>query len=170
MPLIKNISSRKILFTIALLCILSIAYAYYAQFHRGYQPCPLCIAERVILATTGLLALIYAIHNPLGWMRRVYGIILISIAIFGIKVAAHHQWLINLPEDQQPLSCGMPLAVLYDRVPLHSFLHTVLQGDAECSKVNWLILGMTGPTAVIVLCSLIIVLALIITSRDLKMR
>lgn len=168
MQLIKKTSSRKILFIIALLCILSIAYAYYAQFHLGYEPCPLCIAERVILAIIGLLALIYAIHNPLGWVRRIYGVVLISIAIFGIKVAAHHQWLINLPADQQPLSCGMPLAVLYQRVPLHSFLHTVLQGDAECSKVNWLILGMTGPIAVIVLCSVVIALALIITSRQLE--
>jgi len=62
----------------------------------------------------------------------------------------------------------MPLGVLYDRVPLHSFLHTVLQGDAECGKVTWKILGLTPPVAVTILCCVIILIAAIIFLRQAK--
>jgi disulfide bond formation protein DsbB len=165
MPIFSN--RIRFLF-IALLCAYSLAYAYYAQFYLGQEPCPLCIVQRVILAAIGLLALIYAIHNPQNWLSRLYGVIITGFAIFGIKVAAHHVWLTNLPADQQPLSCGMPLDVLYDQLPLTGFIHKILQGDAECAKVKWLVFGMSAPAAVIVLCSIIILVSLTVIFKKKK--
>lgn len=141
------------------MCAGSLLYAYYAQFVLGKEPCPLCIAERIIIVATGLLGLIFAIHSPKGIVNKIYSIIIILITLFGVKIAVHHIWLMNLPIDQQPVSCGMPLNILFQRVTLNSFIHTVLQGDAECGKINWKILGMTGPEAVLLLCIFIIVLA-----------
>ena len=170
MRFLKNITTRQLFFLMALLCCSSVAFAFYAEYYQGMEPCPLCIAERVVIGTIGLLALIYALHNPTGWMRKIYSLILISCALFGIKIAAHHLWLMGLPPELQPLSCGLPLSVLFQKVPLHSFLHTVLQGDAECGKVTWLIFGLKPPFALIILCSIIILLSLTTLCRKLKIR
>ena len=158
-------NNRTIFFIITFFCAISLAYAYYAQYYQNLEPCPLCIAQRLIIAVILLLSLLYGIHNPKTVLSKVYSLVLISFAAFGIKTAAHHQWLMNLPPEQQPLSCGMPLDVLFRRVPLDSFLHTVLQGDAECGKVTWIIFGITPPIAVILLCGFVILLSLVILLR-----
>ena len=161
----KLLNNRTIYFAIAVLATISIAYAFYAEFYQHIEPCPLCIVQRVIIGVIAILAFIFAIHNPQNFISKIYSIVLIAISTFEIKTAVHHQWLMNLPPEQQPLSCGMPLSVLFKKVPLNSFLHTVLQGDAECSKVTWVIFGITPPIALIILCSTTILLCLIILFR-----
>lgn len=153
--------NRTILSAIIALIILALCYAFYAEFAMHLEPCPLCIAERVILATIVLPALIFLIHNPKQLIFRwLYSIIIFALAAFGIKTSAHHVWLTNLPPDQQPLSCGMPLGMMYQNLPINSFLHKVLAGDAECAKVDWHILGLSAPMAVLLLFSIIILLTL----------
>lgn len=156
------ISKRILLVLIFLLCICSISYALFAEYHNFIKPCPLCIAQRIIIAIIGIFALLFALHNPQNILMRIYGLIITGISAFGIKVAAHHLWLMNLPPDQQPLSCGMPLEVLYKKLPLNNFIGYILKGDGECGKVNWTILGMSGPAAVIVLLSVCIIISLYI--------
>jgi disulfide bond formation protein DsbB len=91
---------------------------------------------------------------------------MIIIAGFGIKVSIHHVWLTELPPEQQPLSCGMPLDVMYQNLPFWHFLHKVLMGSAECAKVNWQILGINAPTAVTLLFTLILLLVFGILVTD----
>ena len=152
--------ANKIFLIIFVLCLASVAYALYAELYLNATPCPLCIAQRVIIAGIGLLALIFAIHNPHNWLKYIYNLIIAGLAIFGIKVAAHHIWLINLPPEKQPLSCGMPLEILYKKLPLNNFISHILQGDAECGKVNWIIFGVNAPTAVVILCSIVLLLVI----------
>lgn len=168
MQLLKQLTSRKIFFLITILCGASVAYAFYAEFVQRIDPCPLCIAQRVILIVITILAFIYALHNPQNIVSRIYGLVLTTLALINIKLASHHLWLMNLPADQQPMSCGMPLEMLYQRVPLKSFLHTVLQGDAECGKINWTIVGLTPPVAVIILSSIVALLALFVVFKKKK--
>jgi protein dithiol:quinone oxidoreductase len=137
---------------IFLICAATLAYAYYSQYYQGANPCPLCIAQRVIIAIIGLLSLLFSIFGASGLFNKLSSLVVAGFAIFGIKIAAHHLYLMNLPPEQQPLSCGMPLEILYQKLPLTGFIHYILQGDAECGKVNWLVFGMKGPTAMIVLC------------------
>ena len=142
-----NIKNRSILLLISVICILTIAYALYAEYFQGQEPCPLCIAQRVIVIIIGIIAIIGFLINSTGVIVRIIALINTGFAIFGIKVAYHHIWLQNLPEDQQPLSCGMPLGMLYDKLPLDGFLKYVLAGDGECAKISWKILGMSAPMA-----------------------
>ena len=53
------------------LCAGLLAYAYFAQFSLGLEPCPLCIFQRVGVFVTGTIFLLAAIHNPRGWGARV---------------------------------------------------------------------------------------------------
>jgi len=154
------LTNRKKISVIIALVLISLGYAFYAEFALNLEPCPLCIVERVILATILVPALIFLMHNPRNKLFKcLYSLVIIGISGFGIKVAAHHVWLTQLPPEQQPLSCGMPLGVMYQSLPLHSFLHKILEGDAECAKVTWHILGINAPNAVLILFVIIILIS-----------
>jgi disulfide bond formation protein DsbB len=149
---------NKPLMLIFLICTAVLAYAYYSQYYMGAAPCPLCIVQRLVLFAIGLLALIFGLFGVSGIFNKIVSIIIAGVAVFGISVAKRHLHLMNLPPDQQPLSCGIPLEIQFERLPFRNFLHYVLQGDAECGKINWLVFGMKGPTAMIALCGVILVI------------
>ena len=143
--------NRTIFALISLICICTIAYAFYAQYYQNQQPCPLCIAQRVIIAIIGIVAILGFLTNGNWWLSRIIALINTGFAIFGIKTAYHHVWLQNLPLDQQPLSCGMPLEIMYKRLPLDGFLKYILAGDGECAKISWKIFGISAPMASLIL-------------------
>jgi disulfide bond formation protein DsbB len=144
-----NITRRSAFILITLLTLTSVGYSIYAQIYQHQQPCPLCIVQRTLITSIGILALIFTIHNPRGLLGRFYGLVIVVLSGFTIKIASHHLWLINLPKEQQPLSCGMPLNLMFKRLPLGKFLNNILQGDAECGDVTWTILSFNPPTMVI---------------------
>ena len=123
----------------------SVAFALFSQYHDLVEPCPLCIAQRVIYFLIGLVAIFAFFHKSLSFPSKVYALILLAIAAFGAKVAYHHVWLQSLPPEQWPASCGMPLSVLYKQIPLTGFIHTILSGTAECAMINWKVFGISGP-------------------------
>ena len=140
-----NLIQRRMLYgLIFLLCFSALGYAMYSQYFNHVEPCPLCIAQRIIYLAIAIPALIGFIHKPSSLANLIYAIIILAIAIFGIKTAAHHIWLQNLPPEDWPASCGMPLDVLYQKIPLTGFIHTILSGSTECAMVNWRIFGISG--------------------------
>ncbi|MCC2644625.1 MAG: disulfide bond formation protein [Burkholderiales bacterium] len=149
---------NKPLLLIFLICAATIVYAYYAQYYQGVNPCPLCIVQRLVIAVIGLLCFMLGMTGVSGILNKICSLIIAGITIFGMVIAKRQLYLMNLPLDQQPLSCGMPLDIQFQRLPFNSFLHYVLQGDAECGKVNWLVFGMKPPTAMIVLCCIILLI------------
>ncbi|MCC2625848.1 MAG: disulfide bond formation protein [Burkholderiales bacterium] len=153
---------------IFLICTGVIAYAYFSQYSMHATPCPLCIVQRLVLIAVGLLALIFGLCGVSGLFNKIISIIIGGITAFGIHIAMRHLHMMNLPPDQQPLSCPMPLDVQFQRLPFSSFLHYVLQGDAECGKVNWLVFGMRGPTAMIVVCCIILLILIYNIFRKIK--
>lgn len=152
--------TNKVFLLIFLLCGSSILYSFYAQYHLKVVPCPLCITQRIIIIAICSLSLIFAIIKANGLITKIFNFIIAMLTVFGIGVALKHLWLINLPPEKQPLSCGIPLEVIYNKVPLSNFLQYILQGDAECAKIDWIVLGMKAPMAVVVLCSIILILTI----------
>jgi len=163
--------NKKIFLLIMVLCSVSIGYALYAQHYLGMDPCPLCMVQRLIIMVMIVVATIAYLHRGSSTLVvRIYAAIIFAFALFGIEVAAHHEWLTTLPLDQQPLSCGMPLALLYQDLPFSTFVHKILAGDAECGTIIWRVMGLHPPVAVIILCSIIAVLALVILVSKPKSR
>lgn len=142
--LFTKISQRMIFGLTFLLCYGALAFAVYAQYFNGAEPCPLCIVQRIVYAIIGLISLIAFVHNPKSYGNIIYGIIILALAVFGAKLAYHHMWLQSLPPEQWPASCGMPLSVLYKRVPLGGFIRTILSGSAECAMVTWKMFGISA--------------------------
>lgn len=126
-------------------CVLLLAYAYFAQFVLGYEPCPLCIFQRVGFIVLGLVFLLAAIHGPAGRAgRRIYGSLIGLVALAGASVSLRHLWLQSLPADQVP-ACGPGLDYMLEVFPLADALKMVFTGSGECAEVDWVFLGLSMP-------------------------
>ncbi len=132
-----------------LICAGLIAYALYAQFELGLDPCPLCIFQRIGIAALGVVFLIAALHNPRRGGARVYAILVALAALATIAVAARQLYIQHLPPGAIP-SCGAPLSAMLKFMPLTTVIRRVLSGSGECGVVNWTFLGLAMPAWVLI--------------------
>ncbi len=131
-------------------CAALLAYALYAQFHLGLEPCPLCIFQRIGLALLGVAFLAAAAHDPRARPARATYAALIGVAaLLTLGVAARHLYVQSLPPGTLP-SCGAPLAVLMKFMPVWQLIRKVLTGSGECGLVNWRFLGLAMPAWVLI--------------------
>ena len=130
-------------------CAGLLGYAYYAQFVLHLEPCPLCIFQRVGVFAIGLMFLIAAVHDPVGWARRVYASLLALSALATIGVAIRHLYIQSLPEGSVP-ACGASLDFMLKVFSLGEVLVKVLTGSGECAKVTWTFLGLAMPAWVLI--------------------
>lgn len=130
-------------------CAGLLAYAYYSQVVLHLEPCPLCIFQRVGVFSIGLLFLIAAAHDPVGWVRRVYASLLALAALATIGVAIRHLYIQSLPEGSVP-ACGASLDFMLKVFSLSEVLVKVLTGSGECAKVTWAFLGLSMPGWVLI--------------------
>ena len=129
----------------AALCAALLGYAFYTQFQGGLEPCPLCILQRVGFMALLAVAVLAAIHNPSGSRgRRVYGVLALLSAGFGLMVAGRHVWLQHLPADKVP-DCGPGLSYMLDSFPLSKTIKMIFTGSGECAKVDWTFVGLSMP-------------------------
>ena len=131
-----------------LACAALLAYAYYAQFILGLDPCPLCIFQRVGVIVTGLVFLLAAIHGPGRTARSVYGILAALAAVSGAAVSAWHLYIQNLPADEVP-ACGPGLDYMLDVFSFGETVRMVFTGSGECALVDWSFLGLSMPAWVL---------------------
>jgi len=132
-----------------LACVGMMAYALYAQYVLLLEPCPLCVFQRIATIGTGLVFLAAAIHNPTGWGRWVYTVLITLIAGTGVGVAGRHVWLQNLPADQIP-ACGPGFGYIMDAFPLSEALRLIFTGSGECATLDWSFLGLSMPAWVLI--------------------
>jgi disulfide bond formation protein DsbB len=130
-------------------CVGLLAYAYYAQAVLHLEPCPLCIFQRVGVFALGIVFLIAAAHDPVGWGRRVYAGLLGAAALATIGIAVRHLYIQSLPAGSVP-SCGASLDFMLKVFSLSEVLVKVLSGSGECAKVTWSFLGLAMPAWVLI--------------------
>lgn len=142
--MLNKIKPRLWYFFVALCCAALLGFAYYSQYVDYLDPCPLCIFQRVVFFSIGVIALLAAIHNPARTGQVVYGWLLVAGATIGGLIAGRHIWLQSLPPDQVP-ECGPGLNYMLDNFPITEVLSTVLRGSGSCAEVIWSFLGMSMP-------------------------
>lgn len=125
-------------------CVLGLAFALYLQHFRGYEPCPMCVFQRVAMLGGGLCFLLGAIHGPQRVGRWVYAGLAALASAGGAAIAGRHVWLQSLPEDQVP-ACGPTLDYLLDMMPVMEVVQMVLQGDGNCARIDARWLGLSLP-------------------------
>jgi protein dithiol:quinone oxidoreductase len=140
---------RLINFAGFLACAGLMAYALYAQYGLGLEPCPLCIFQRIGVVLIGLAFVAAALHHPRGGGRIVYGALIVLAALLTVAVAARQLYIQSLPPGTLP-SCGAPLAMLLRFMPVTEVIQRVLSGSGECGEVNWTFLGLAMPAWVLI--------------------
>lgn len=155
------INPRLIHSGIFLICTGLIGFAIYLQHVEGLEPCPMCILQRYAFIAVGVIALVAALHNPRGWARWIYGVLLILAAGFGGGVAARHAWLEHNPPNI--FDCGADLGYLVDSFPLAEALPMIFRGSGDCTKVLWRFLGLSIAEWALVWFVIFIVAALVAT-------
>ncbi len=124
-------------------CGFAMAFALYMQ-HKGYEPCPMCIFQRVAMIAAGAFFLLGALHNPKWPVQWAYAALADLAAIAGALIAARHVWLQNLPPDQVP-ACGPTLDYLMGVFPLSDVVVMILKGDGNCAKIDAAWMGISLP-------------------------
>ena len=137
-------SYRQLSFLGFLACVGGLLLALYLQHFQGYEPCPMCIFQRIAMLGAGLAFLLGALHGPKGWGRWIYAGLADLATIGGALVAARHVWLQNLPPDQVP-ACGPTLDYLLGMMPVMEVVQMVLKGDGNCAKIDAAWLGLSLP-------------------------
>ncbi|MBM4196129.1 MAG: disulfide bond formation protein B [Gammaproteobacteria bacterium] len=132
-----------------LACAGLMGYALYAQHILGFEPCPLCIFQRVAVVALGAVFLLAALHNPGAFGSRIYACLVALAAAAGAGVAGRHLWLQSLPPERVP-ACGPGLDYMLETFPFAEVVDTVLAGSGECAKVDWSLLGLAMPAWVLI--------------------
>ena len=147
-------------------CAGMLSFGYYLQHFKGIEPCPLCIVQRLLLASTGIAFLVAAIHHPARrWAAHVYGGIIALSALTGLGVAIRHVWIQHTPESLRP-ACGPGLEFLLNTFgPLESF-RRVLQGSGECGLVQWTFLRLSIPEWTLIAFFVFAVYAVYLSVKD----
>ena len=152
-----TIPGRRLLnFAGFLACVGMMGYALYAEHILLLTPCPLCVFQRVAVISLGIIFLVATLHDPAGWGRRVYAVLVLLAAGGGMGVAGRHAWLQTLPPDQVP-ACGPGLDYIIDAFPLADALKMVFTGSGECANIDWQLLGLSMPAWVFIALTVIAV-------------
>lgn len=120
-----------------------LAYAFYAQYFQGLDPCPLCTFQRFVVIALGVVFLLAALHNPRTIGSLVYAALIALIASIGIGIAIRHLWIQAQPPESVA-ACGASLSYLVDIMPIFDVIKKVLGGSGECQHVDTL-LGLSWP-------------------------
>ena len=160
-------SSRTVFVLGFLFCLSMLLLAGYFQFIEHFEPCPLCILQRVAILMIGLVFLFAAIHDPKVGGARVYGGLITLFALLGGSISAWHVRLQNLPADQVP-SCGPGLNFMLDNFPLSEAITMVFRGSGECAEVLWTFMGLSIPAWTLIAFVMLFIMGVsqIIRKRD----
>lgn len=138
--------NRALNLALAFFCHELLIIAYYFQYVKGLNPCPLCIVQRVVVIGLALWFLVLAITNAKkgGWFNRGINFLAALTALGGIAAAGRQVWLQHLPPDQVP-ACGPGLDYMMDVFSGTELLTELFRGSGECAKVDWTLFGFSMP-------------------------
>jgi len=140
---------QKINLACALVCAGMLGYAIYSTRVLGYEPCPLCMFQRVCIGALGIVFLIAALHRVRYHGAIVYGGFIFVAATAATWVAGRHVWIQHQPPGTVP-ACGAPLDNLLQMFPLLEVIRKVMTGGGECANIDWTMLGISMPGWVLI--------------------
>ncbi len=126
-------------------CAGAMAFALYLQHAKGFEPCPMCIFQRIAMCGAGLLFLLGAALGPESARGRwTWAALPALAALIGAGISGRQVWLQHLPADQVP-ACGPTLDYLMKMMPLQNVVAYVLKGEGSCAKIDAQWLGIALP-------------------------
>ena len=125
-------------------CTLALTAAFYTQYVLEYQPCHLCIFQRVTVAAMGVAFLLAALTST-GRLSGAINAALIGLTGLATMITAgRHVWIQMQPPGSIP-SCGADLKFMLELFPVTEVIMKVFKAGGECAKVDFTILGLSMP-------------------------
>jgi protein dithiol:quinone oxidoreductase len=138
------IPSRRIAYLLGfVICAAVMGYAFFLQYVKELEPCPMCWFQRAALFAMAIVFLIAAIANPSKSGAKIFAVLTLVTGGTGAALAAQHLYIQSLPADQLP-SCGMGITYMLESLPFLEVFARALKGSTECNKID-LILGLPIP-------------------------
>lgn len=156
LPLSLILNNRANPLWVGMTCFGALLVAVVLQQSLGWQPCPLCIAQRICIAVAGTLALAAWLSHRCGLAERLLRLFASGAALLGIY-AAYEQLLLVWGPPQMTCGPGLKvyLAELADRFPSLGWL---LEGPADCAEAVNSLLGLPLAAWVALLLSAVVAL------------
>jgi disulfide bond formation protein DsbB len=136
------LTSRLFYLALFVICLSLLGFGLYLEHVEGLEPCPLCAFQRLTYIAIAVIALIGAIHNPMGIFRIAYNTLLIILALVGVGIAGRQTWLQHLPPELVP-ECGPGLEYMLEVFPFGQALKMIFSGSGECAEVQWQFIGLS---------------------------
>src|SRR5690606_6642746 len=134
-----------------LACFALLGYALYAEKVLGYEPCPLCMFQRVGVVAMGVALLVSAV---LALARRRWAsftavaLVVLTTAI-AAGVSGRHVYVQAQPPGTYA-SCGASLEWMLEINPLFEVIRKVLTAPGDCANIDWTFLGLAMPAWVLI--------------------
>lgn len=134
-------SSRPAFLLLFIACTGLLGFGLYLQHAVGLEPCPMCIMQRYAFVGVALVALAAAVHGPGSSGTRLYGGMILLLALTGGGVAARQSWIQRFPPDLA--ECGPGLEYLLDSFGIAEALPMIFRGAGDCTVIDWSLLGLS---------------------------
>jgi disulfide bond formation protein DsbB len=122
-------------------CFGLVGLALWIQTRYNLEPCPLCITQRIVFMSLGVLFLIAGIVNR---FPKVFAGLQVIAALVGAGWATRHWW-IQAHKDSMVTDCGVGFDYMFQNFPLQKALSLVFKGTGDCAAIDWTFLGLSIP-------------------------
>ena len=136
---------------IFLICLISLISAYFIEYILGYQPCNLCLIERI---PYGLSLVLIILNNVFFKNDRFTILILILIFVFSLIISFYH-FGIEQGFFEESAVCGLKNAT--DIISKEELLKQLQNKTINCKDVTFRIFGFSLTTFNIIISLIIIV-------------
>lgn len=137
--------SNRFIYGVSVVVIIGLmSFAFFLEYVLELEPCPLCMAQRIVFVTLAVIFLLACIHGPAKTGSTVYGLLGALVSLAGLALAWRQLWLQSLPADQAP-ACGPSLEYMLEAFPLSEVISVMLRGSGDCAEVQWVFLGLSIP-------------------------
>ena len=127
-----------------LVCLVLLGFAEYLQFGRNLDPCPWCIAQRLVYIAIALVCLVAALHRPGPGGTIFYAVLGALLAAAGTTAAGWHIYIQNDPK--RAASCiGGWMEQALDALKVGKAIPPLLQYDGACTPQPWNFFGLSIP-------------------------
>lgn len=122
-------------------CFGLVGLALWIQTRYHLEPCPLCITQRIVFMSLGVLFLLAAIVNR---FSKIFAVLQVVTAWVGASWAIRHWW-IQAHRESMITDCGVGFDYMFENFPLKKALTLIFRGTGDCAAIDWKFLGLTIP-------------------------
>ena len=125
-------------------CFGLVGLALWIQTRYNLEPCPLCISQRIIFMSLGVLFLLAAFVKPASLLQKILTVLQVLTALGGAGVAIRHWW-IQAHHESMVADCGVGFDYMFENFPLKKAFTLIFRGTGDCALIDWTFLGLTLP-------------------------